>query len=124
MNARALNTADLILNELFLGPITSLQAIERFGVTRLAAVIYCLRQDGFEIESINRTVRNRFGATCKIAQYRLLKRRRARSLRVQRIKRAGKRAATATPRRPSAPRAAVTGARDFLRPKKQGRAGR
>lgn len=126
MKALPLNKADLILNELFLGPITSLQAIQRFGVTRLAAVIYNLRQDGFDIESVNIGVRDRFGSKCQVAQYRLLKSRRSRSLRLQRIKSAGKRAASksTTPRRPSAPRAGVTGARDFLPAKKRGRAAR
>lgn len=103
------NKGDLILNELFLGPITSLEAIRRFGVTRLAAVIHALRQDGFEIESVNRSVPDRFGNVCHVAEYRLLKRRRARSLRVKRLQRAARRGAPIG--RPSAPRAAVTGAR-------------
>jgi hypothetical protein len=111
------NKTDLILNELFLKPITSLDAIRRFGVTRLAAVIYELRQDGFQIESVNSTVRDRFGNRCHVAEYRLKARRRARSLRIQRLRKA---AQGATVRRPSAPRAAVTGARGFSK----GRAGR
>lgn len=125
MTARAiLNQHDQVLNALFLGPLTSLDAIRRFGCTRLAAVIHNLKQDGFRIESVNVTVQNRYGADVCVAQYRLLDRRRARSLRVQRIKRAGRRDASkvSPPRRPSAPRAAVTGARDFSRGKR-GRAG-
>lgn len=114
-----MNKADLILNELFLHPITSLDAIRRFGVTRLAAVIYELRQDGFVIESINTTVRDRFGNRCHVAEYRLKARRRARSLRIQRLRKAAN-ATARTLRRPSAPRAAVTGARGFSK----GRAGR
>jgi hypothetical protein len=125
MTTAAVNKSDLILAALFLAPITSLEAIRRFGVTRLAAVIYELRQDGFRIESVNTSVRDRFGNDCHVAEYRLLDRRRARSLRVQRIKRAGRRTESkaSPPRRPSAPRAAVTGARDFSR-SKRGRAAR
>jgi hypothetical protein len=121
----AVNKTDLILAALFVGPITSLDAIRRYGVTRLASAIYSLRQDGFKIESVNTTVRDRFGNDCQVAEYRLLDRRRARSLRVQRIKRAGRSTASkaSPPRRPSAPRAAVTGARDFSRGKR-GRAAR
>lgn len=86
--ARDLSQHDLILNALFMGPLTSLDAIRRFGCTRLAAVIHNLRQDGFKIDSLNVSVPNRYGDTVCVAQYHLRDRRRARSLRVQRIKRA------------------------------------
>lgn len=123
MNAQPVNKSDLVLAALFTGPLTSLQAIRQFGVTRLAAVVYDLRQDGFKIESVNITVADRFGRDCNVAEYRLKDRKRARSLRVQRIKRAGR--ASGTPSgRPSAPRAAVTGARDFSRKRKAAKRGR
>lgn len=123
--ARELSQHDLILNALFMGPLTSLDAIRRFGCTRLAAVIHNLRQDGFKIDSLNVSVPNRYGDTVCVAQYHLRDRRRARSLRVQRIKRAARRTVSKSspPGRPSAPRAAVTRARDFSRGKR-GRAGR
>lgn len=128
MSAQPVNKSDLVLAALFTGPLTSLQAIRQFGVTRLAAVVYDLRQDGFKIESVNITVADRFGRDCNVAEYRLKDRKRARSLRVQRIKRAGRASVTPGSRRPSAPRAAVTGARNFSRKRKpaakRGRAAR
>ena len=71
-----MNQLDKVLQQLRGGPITSLEMIQRFGITRLAAIVYTLRQDGFRIRSENVTVLNRFGDRCEVARYVLLNRRR------------------------------------------------
>lgn len=71
-----MNQVDKVLQQLRGGPITSLEVIQRFGITRLAAIVYLLRQDGFRIRSENVTVLNRFGDKCEVARYILLNRRR------------------------------------------------
>lgn len=71
-----MNQLDIVLQQLRGGPITSLEMIQRFGITRLATHIYVLRQDGFRIRSEFVSVLNRFGAKCEVARYTLLNRRR------------------------------------------------
>ena len=51
--------------------ITSLEAIERYGITRLACVINCLRKDGFRIDSVLIPVTNRYGDTVYVSQYKM-----------------------------------------------------
>lgn len=52
--------------------ITSKQAIEEFGCTRLSAVIYRLRNEyGMVIEDELMTVKNRNGRVVQIAKYKL-----------------------------------------------------
>ena len=52
--------------------ITSIQAFNNFGVTRLADIIYRLRQDGFEIETEQLTTKNRYGHVVNYARYSLV----------------------------------------------------
>ena len=52
--------------------ITSIQAFERFGITRLADIIYKLRQEGFEIETEQLTHKNRYGHVVNYARYSLV----------------------------------------------------
>lgn len=51
--------------------ITSLEAYEAFGITRLASVIFKLRQDGHPISSESLKVKNRYGVECTVANYAL-----------------------------------------------------
>ena len=51
------------------GSITSLQAIEMFGATRLADIIFRLRGRGYEIKTIDCVGKTRFGDTCCFAKY-------------------------------------------------------
>lgn len=52
------------------GSINPIQAWERCGVYRLGAVIWNLRKkDGWEIETVDTPVKNRFGEKCEIATY-------------------------------------------------------
>lgn len=49
--------------------ITSLDAFRELGVTRLAAVIHNLKNDGHIIGSRRKTVNNRFDEKCSISEY-------------------------------------------------------
>ncbi len=51
------------------GSITSWDAIELYGATRLSAIIYSLRQEGYKITSRNEKGRNRYGHPVKFAKY-------------------------------------------------------
>ena len=51
------------------GNITSWEAIKEYGATRLSAIIFNLRQRGYNIDSIPKTVTNRWGKDTKIANY-------------------------------------------------------
>ena len=53
--------------------ITSLRAFEKFGITRLSAVIFDLRDDGYDIKTDMIAVKNRYGDTCHVARYTLEK---------------------------------------------------
>lgn len=56
---------------LIYGSITSWEAIERYGATRLSAIIYDLRKEGLDIETTDLTVKNRYGNTTTVAKYML-----------------------------------------------------
>lgn len=49
--------------------ITSWEAIKSYGVTRLSAIIFNLREEGYLIQSVPQKVQNRFGRTLTIAEY-------------------------------------------------------
>lgn len=54
--------------------ITSWEAIEKYGATRLSGIIYKLRHnEGWKINSKEIAVKNRFGQKCNIAKYELVK---------------------------------------------------
>ena len=52
--------------------ITSLNAIKLFGATRLSAIIFDLRRNGYNIKTHIRTGKNRFGNTVGYAEYELI----------------------------------------------------
>jgi len=52
--------------------ITSIQAIEKFGATRLSDIIFRLRQDGYDIETESVTTKNRYGHVVTYAKYSLV----------------------------------------------------
>lgn len=52
--------------------LTSLEAIERWGFTRLSAIICTLRKRGFDIETKQKKVRTRFGKETIVAEYKLV----------------------------------------------------
>ena len=53
------------------GEITSWDAIEMFGNSRLSATIYLLRKDGWNISTEYKTSKNRYGDTVSYAVYKL-----------------------------------------------------
>lgn len=53
--------------------LTSFEAFERYGITRLSAVIFDLRQEGFNITTTTVCKKNRYGEPCHFAEYRLEK---------------------------------------------------
>jgi len=55
------------------GKITSLEAIKRYGATRLSGFIFVLRKHGFVIRTEIKTVKNRYNSTSNIAIYYLEK---------------------------------------------------
>lgn len=53
------------------GSITSMEAINLFGATRLSAIIFNLRKKGYNITSVDKTTKDRYGHTVPYAEYRL-----------------------------------------------------
>lgn len=53
--------------------ITSMEAIKKYGATRLSGIIYVLKDRGFEIETELVEVKNRYGHITRIAVYHLIK---------------------------------------------------
>ena len=51
------------------GTITSMQAFSELGITRLAAVIFTLKEKGYPIEKEDIIVRNRYGKNVVFAKY-------------------------------------------------------
>jgi hypothetical protein len=52
--------------------ITSWEAIKEYGATRLSAIIFNLRNEGYNIISIDTSVTNRFGKQVNIATYKYI----------------------------------------------------
>ncbi len=53
--------------------ITSMEAIKKFGATRLSGIIYVLKERGYGIETELKEVKNRYGHITRIAVYHLVK---------------------------------------------------
>lgn len=53
--------------------ITRLTAIEQYGVQNLPGRIFELKEDGYPIISVRKTVKNRYGEKCSVSEYRLIK---------------------------------------------------
>jgi hypothetical protein len=51
--------------------LTQVEAYERYGITRLSAVIFNLRDEGYDIKTDMKAVKNRYGDTCYVAYYTL-----------------------------------------------------
>lgn len=65
MNKHQLVKEHLIKN----GSITSWEAIQNYGATRLASIIFNLRKNGMDIRTIMREETDRYGNTCQYANY-------------------------------------------------------
>jgi hypothetical protein len=53
------------------GKITSWEAIKEYGCTRLASVIFNLKERGLTIRSVELKVTNKFGRNVNVAEYHL-----------------------------------------------------
>lgn len=51
--------------------ISSMEAFSEFGITRLSAIIFRLRQKGYDIDSEDVETTNRFGGKVRYARYKL-----------------------------------------------------
>ena len=51
------------------GTITSWQAIQQYGATRLSDIIFRLRKQGYDIETKDETTKDRNGNKCQYAKY-------------------------------------------------------
>lgn len=51
------------------GTITSWQAIQQYGATRLSDIIFKLRKQGYVIETKTECTKDRNGNTCQFAKY-------------------------------------------------------
>ena len=51
------------------GSITSYEAIREYGATRLSAIIFNHRKEGYDIDSVPLTKKTRFGRNTTIAKY-------------------------------------------------------
>jgi len=62
----------MILRDLKRGrKITQAYAYEKYGCMRLSARIFDLREEGNDIKMTMIPVKNRYGDTCMVAQYRM-----------------------------------------------------
>jgi hypothetical protein len=52
--------------------ITSWEAVKEYGATRLSSIIFNLRKNGYNIESIPEKTRNRFGNSVTFVKYTLI----------------------------------------------------
>lgn len=49
--------------------LTSDEAFRKYGITRLAACIFDLREKGYDIETVMVETETRFGESCRYARY-------------------------------------------------------
>lgn len=54
-----------------IGSITSKEAFEKYGITRLSSIIFNLRERGYNITTEIIAVPNRYGDKCYVAEYTL-----------------------------------------------------
>ena len=55
------------------GSITSMEAFEKYGATRLSSIIFTLRKRGYMIINKDHETTNRFGGKVNYAEYKLIK---------------------------------------------------
>ena len=70
MSEKKISKTERVLNHLREhGSITSLEAIELYGATRLSAIIYNLRNRGYDIVTMNMPFIDRFGSKSIYGKY-------------------------------------------------------
>ena len=53
--------------------ITSMEAFQKYGATRLSAIIFNLRKKGYDIINVEHEDIDRYGNNCRYVEYRLIK---------------------------------------------------
>lgn len=67
---RKFNKTEAVLNHLKEhGSITSLEAIEKYGATRLSAIIFNLRKRGYKIDTVDTDFVDRYGYKSRYGNY-------------------------------------------------------
>lgn len=67
---RKFNKTEAVLNHLKQhGSITSLEAIENYGATRLSAIIFNLRKRGYKIDTVDTDFVDRYGYKSRYGNY-------------------------------------------------------
>jgi hypothetical protein len=66
---RVTKTAQVLEHLKSHGTITSWQAIQDYGATRLSAIIFNLRKDGYDIDTKTELTKDRNGNVCQYAKY-------------------------------------------------------
>ena len=70
MSEKKMSKTEKVLNHLKEnGSITSLEAIDLYGATRLSAIIFNLRNRGYNIETIDLPFVDRFGTKSHYGKY-------------------------------------------------------
>jgi len=70
--AKRTQTGDVLAHLIEHGSITSIEAIQKYGCTRLSARIFNYRKKGYEIETKRITVKNRYENAASVAVYTLI----------------------------------------------------
>ena len=74
MAEKRMTQTQAIINHLLkFGSITSMEAFEKYGATRLSAIIFTLRQRGYMIINKDHECKNRFGGNVTYVEYKLIK---------------------------------------------------
>lgn len=69
-SSKKMNKTQMVLEHLkTFGTITSLEAIEKYGATRLSSIIYNLRKRGYKITTIDMPFKDRFGDKSNYGKY-------------------------------------------------------
>lgn len=70
MSEKKTNKTEKVLEHLEkYGCITSLEAIEKYGATRLSAIIFNLRKRGYDIDTVDLPFTDRFGTKSHYGKY-------------------------------------------------------
>lgn len=70
MNMAKMNKTQAVLEHLKKhGTITSLEAIDQYGATRLSAIIFNLRGRGYKIDTVDMPFTDRFGTNATYGKY-------------------------------------------------------
>ena len=69
MKSKTTKTSEVLKHLKVKGSITSLEAFELYGATRLSAIIFQLRKAGYNIKTDDATCIDRYGHKCNFAKY-------------------------------------------------------